>query len=59
MFAALDVNQDGELSASEIKNAVAVLKKLDSDGDGKLTIDEIRPRRGKGGPERGDSRQNE
>jgi hypothetical protein len=59
VFAALDTNQDGELSASEIKNAVAVLKKLDSDGNGKLTMDEIRPRRGKGGPERGDSRQNE
>ena len=59
VFAALDINQDGELSASEIKNAAAVLKKLDSDGDGNLTIDEIRPRRGKGGPERGDSRQNE
>ena len=59
VFAALDANQDGELSASEIKNAVAASKKLDSDGDGKLTMDEIRPRRGEGGPGRGGFGQNE
>jgi Ca2+-binding EF-hand superfamily protein len=59
VFAALDANKDGELSAAEIKNAVAVLKKLDSNGDGKLTVDEIRPRRGEGGPGRGGFGQNE
>ncbi len=34
---ALDTNHDGELSAEEIANAPASLKKLDKNGDGKLT----------------------
>jgi Ca2+-binding EF-hand superfamily protein len=33
----LDVNQDGVVSAGEIANAPAQLRKLDKDGDGKLT----------------------
>ena len=40
---ALDTNHDGELSAEEIANAPASLKKLDKNGDGKLTEDELRP----------------
>ncbi len=40
---ALDANNDGELSATEIANAVASLKALDTNGDGKLTRDELRP----------------
>ncbi len=34
---ALDADGDHEISASEIENAIAVLKKLDTNGDGKLT----------------------
>jgi Ca2+-binding EF-hand superfamily protein len=37
---AVDVNQDGVLSAGEINNAPAQLRKLDKNGDGKLTRDE-------------------
>src|ERR1700691_4734156 len=39
---ALDTNHDGILSAEEIANAPASLKKLDKNGDGKLTADELR-----------------
>lgn len=48
VMAALDADEDGEISESEIKNAVAVLKKLDKNGDGKLSGDEIRPSFGRG-----------
>ena len=37
---AVDANQDGVLSADEIAGAAAQLKKLDKNGDGKLTRDE-------------------
>jgi Ca2+-binding EF-hand superfamily protein len=37
---AVDVNQDGTLSAAEIAGAAAQLRKLDKNGDGKLTRDE-------------------
>jgi hypothetical protein len=47
---ALDANEDGELSAEEIENAVAALKKLDKDDDGKLSREELRPEFGPGGP---------
>jgi Ca2+-binding EF-hand superfamily protein len=40
---ALDADHDGTLSAEEIKNAPAALRKLDKNGDGKLTEDEVRP----------------
>jgi hypothetical protein len=55
---ALDTDGDGELSADEIANAAAALRKLDKDGDG-LSRDELRPEpsregasagRGEGGP---------
>jgi len=42
---ALDVDQDGEISAEEIAGASAALSKLDKNGDGKLTPEEYRPRR--------------
>ncbi|MEN9576330.1 MAG: hypothetical protein RL514_4185 [Verrucomicrobiota bacterium] len=50
---ALDANGDGIIDAKELANAVAALKKLDKNGDGKLTEDEYRPARpqgGQGGP---------
>ena len=43
VIAALDANHDGEIDASEINNAPAALRKLDKNGDGKLTRDELRP----------------
>ncbi len=46
--AALDANGDDVISAEEIENAVAALKKLDKNGDGKLTSDELRPEGGPG-----------
>ena len=42
---ALDTNADGVIEAGEIANAPASLKKLDKNGDGKLTSDEYRPPR--------------
>jgi hypothetical protein len=49
---ALDVNKDGTLDAGEIAKASEALKKLDKNGDGKITADEYRPQRppGTGGP---------
>ena len=42
---ALDVNKDHIIDAAEMANAVAALKKLDKNGDGKLTPDEYLPAR--------------
>jgi Ca2+-binding EF-hand superfamily protein len=54
LFAALDANGDGVIDAQEIANAPAALKKLDRNGDGKLTEDELRPALGgRGGPGEG------
>ena len=57
IMAALDADKNGALSADEIANAAAALKKLDKNGDGKVGRDEIRteleklrpPRREQGG----------
>ena len=56
---ALDADHDGELSAAEIDNAPAALRKLDRNRDGKLTREELRPPRdaqgrGEGPPGRRD-----
>jgi len=51
---ALDANGDREISAQEIEQAAAALKKLDRNDDGKLTEDEFRggpPRPGDRGPQ--------
>jgi hypothetical protein len=57
IFAVLDANHDGVIDATEIDNAPAALRKLDKNGDGKLTMDELMPPppngrgpRGPGGP---------
>jgi len=50
IMGALDANNDGEIDAKEIENASKALKKLDKNGDGKLTGEEIRPAR-PGGPQ--------
>lgn len=53
LLGALDKNRDGELSAEEIAGASEVLKKLDRDEDGKVTMRELAPpppQGGVGGP---------
>jgi Ca2+-binding EF-hand superfamily protein len=47
---AVDVDRDGALSSAEIANAPAQLRKLDKNGDGKLTQDEAGMQTGRGGP---------
>lgn len=42
LIAALDVNHDGTVSASEIAQAPLVLQALDVNGDGLLTVAELR-----------------
>src|SRR6185503_8337494 len=39
----LDANHDGDIQLLEIANAVSSLKRLDRNGDGELTPDELRP----------------
>lgn len=50
LMKALDTDKDGEISAREIKKAVAALKSLDKDEDGKLSEEELRPEMPGGGP---------
>ena len=52
IIAALDLNKDGIIDADELAKATESLKKLDTNGDGKLTEDEYRPKPpgGPGGP---------
>lgn len=45
IIAVLDANGDGIIDENEIANAVNALKKLDKNGDGKLTPDEYLPQR--------------
>ncbi|MEM7559122.1 MAG: hypothetical protein AAF394_08360, partial [Planctomycetota bacterium] len=55
VYKALDANGDGTISAKEIENAVAALKKLDKNKDGELSREEIGPTTagGQGGMRRG------
>lgn len=53
---ALDTNGNGELSASEVANASASLRKLDKNNDGNIDKNELRPqgnRRNRGNGQRG------
>lgn len=43
LMRALDLDQDGDLSAEEIERASTSLKSLDKNGDGKLAAEELRP----------------
>ena len=43
VLAALDTDHDGEISAVEIANSPTSLKRLDRNGDGSLTPDELIP----------------
>lgn len=59
LVAALDANHDGVIDAAEIDNAPAALRKLDKNGDGKLSREELRPPGrpdGMGGPGREEGR---
>ncbi|MBX3732394.1 MAG: hypothetical protein KF791_07335 [Verrucomicrobiae bacterium] len=49
----LDVNRDGILDATEIAAAPAALAALDADGDGVLSVEEVRPARPEGAPGEG------
>ena len=49
IIAALDLNNDGVIDASEIAKASQSLKKLDKNSDGKITPEEYRPARPPGG----------
>jgi len=57
ILAALDTDGDGVISAGELSNAPSSLMKLDKNGDGQLTPEEVRMNmpgrggRGPGGPE--------
>lgn len=44
LVSALDANRDGKISAAEIANANHALKALDTNKDGCLTHDELRPK---------------
>ena len=48
IYQALDTNSDGVIDAKELANASVALKKLDKNGDGKITEDEVRPAMGPG-----------
>jgi len=49
LLEALDANHDGVIDETEIANASAALKKLDKNGDGKLTREEYLPKIGQRG----------
>jgi hypothetical protein len=44
LIAVLDADRDREISAEEIAGAPESLKKLDKNGDGKLDMQELRPK---------------
>jgi Ca2+-binding EF-hand superfamily protein len=46
LVAALDANQDGTVSETEIESAAQSLRMLDTAGDGRISADELRPASG-------------
>ena len=50
LVAALDADQDGAISASEIESAPQSLRTLDSDGDGRVSPAELQPDTSSGNP---------
>lgn len=50
-IAALDANKDGVIDATELANASTALAKLDKNGDGQITLDELHPARPADAPE--------
>ena len=48
VLAAVDTNGDGVISAEELRNAAESIRKLDKDGDGKVTREEATPPGGRG-----------
>jgi hypothetical protein len=53
IIAALDADGDGVISAAEIANAPAALKKLAKNGADHLRLEDLRPPRPEGGPQAG------
>jgi hypothetical protein len=53
-IAALDANKDGTIDADELNGAPAALLKLDKNGDGQITLEEMQIVRGRGPGARGD-----
>ena len=45
------MNKDGTIDADELAKATESLKKLDKNGDGKITEEELRPMRPPGSPD--------
>src|SRR5687767_12913331 len=50
MFAAIDADADGVITKNELRKAIVQLKKLDTDGDGNITLAEVSPGGGPLGP---------
>ena len=50
MFEAIDADGDGVITKSELRRAIVQLRKLDTDKDGNITLAEVSPQGGPGGP---------
>jgi Ca2+-binding EF-hand superfamily protein len=48
VLAAVDIDGDGVISAEEIRNSADAVRRLDKDGNGKVTRDEAMPSSGPG-----------
>jgi hypothetical protein len=51
LMQALDTDRDHKISADEIEGSTAALKKLDENGDGEITREELKPKPPEGAPE--------